>query len=442
MKHQRSVLRAGTLAALLTAAGCTDGSDPVRPDAQPGAGRAQGQAAGRAAVQARTLDDDFVELAREVPGFGGLYVGADGVLNVVLTDPAGAPGARGALASHLARHGRGGAEAASLLAGMRAVRGRHDFAQLRGWYRQLTREPLRGVTLGDVDEARNRVVIGVRDAGAAQAVRDRAAALGVPSDAISVEVVAETRMEARLIDVVRPIVGGTQISSVGGTCTLGWNARQYDALGYWTGRRFIITNAHCTDAFGVVTGHSVGQPDMNSPIASEVLDPAPSALAGCPAGRLCRYSDAALFEVFGSQSVNFPQIANVGSGTSGTAGIIGTWAMDEERIAYVGDEVGKVGRTTGYSKSLVDRTCVDIPQYDPYGYDTGRTLLCQAQAGYTSGGGDSGSPVYLRVNSTTRYAVGIHWGSGGTFSQIYHVLREFRDTDGWNYSVADQGFFH
>lgn len=54
------------------------------------------------------------------------------------------------------------------------------------------------------------------------------------------------------------------------------------------------------------------------------------------------------------------------------------------------------------------------------------TQLCQGIAGYSSAGGDSGSPVFRIVNSPATNDVrlaGIHWGSGGAFSMISQIQR-------------------
>jgi hypothetical protein len=89
-----------------------------------------------------------------------------------------------------------------------------------------------------------------------------------------------------------------------------------------------------------------------------------------------------------------------------------------------GMAVEKVGRTTGRTTGSVTNSCANVPQYavDPWGYvyDTGRTMLCQVQASYSSGGGDSGSPVTIRNSSGQPQVYGIHWGSNGTTASFSH----------------------
>ncbi len=51
--------------------------------------------------------------------------------------------------------------------------------------------------------------------------------------------------------------------------------------------------------------------------------------------------------------------------------------------------------------------------------------LCQDRASYTSGPGDSGSPVLAPdVDSPIQDAssiYGVHWGSGGIYSSIWYI---------------------
>lgn len=424
-------------------AACTQDVNPAGPE---GTGSPQLAASRTAPAPLRTMDDDFVDLVKEVPGFGGMYFDEEGRLNVHLKEPGGASAARGAIARVLARHGQG-RDVAAAVASMRTHRGDYDFSELAAAYRTLRGERLEGFVFGDLDEVRNRVIVGVRDEAAARGTRSLAARLGVPEGVLVVEVHEPVRTAARLIDAVRPTVGGIQISDGLSYCTLGYNVRRFDP---WTGvpsaSRYFVTNSHCTDQFGGVTGQSMGQPEYWNTIGTEVVDPPMlTNHAACPAGRSCRYSDAALFVYDGAVASDFPRIANVGSGTSGSATILNTWVMNEERMPYVGNVVGKIGRTTGYSEGSVNQSCVDVAQYNPWGYDTGRTMLCQARVNNMRvQGGDSGSPAYIRANSTTRYPVGIVWGgnnSGGVISTIYHAMLEFRDAEGGNFTVAERGFF-
>lgn len=91
--------------------------------------------------------------------------------------------------------------------------------------------------------------------------------------------------------------------------------------------------------------------------------------------------------------------------------------------------VHKIGRTTGRTVGTVQQTCVHLTVYINQ-QDSGRTLLCQYVASYSSSGGDSGSPVVEVWPDGSLIARGIHWRDGGGFSSINEVLRELREVTG------------
>jgi hypothetical protein len=65
---------------------------------------------------------------------------------------------------------------------------------------------------------------------------------------------------------------------------------------------------------------------------------------------------------------------------------------------FVGTNVDKVGRTTGWTRGPIARTCVnvDVSDVDASGniFDTNMTMLCQTIATTASGPGDSGGSVF------------------------------------------------
>jgi len=151
-----------------------------------------------------TIDDRFAALARRVPGgFGGLWLEGT-VLHVNLVDLSKREQAQSALKVEL--QGEFGPGAAT---GQRASvdldrivfhQGRYDYVQLTGWYARLPAAlGYQGITSTDIDERRNRIRIGVRDAATANRVRRRIRKLGIPSGAVLL------RHELPLLQVFRTV---------------------------------------------------------------------------------------------------------------------------------------------------------------------------------------------------------------------------------------------
>jgi hypothetical protein len=133
----------------------------------------------------RTQDEQWADIARQVPGgFAGvLYDNGQPVL--MLTRPEEAQEAKAALASHFSPDFFDVARAEVRVA-------RWDFAQLADWYAYLGTQgiwrPENGVHSGDKNEAVNRIVYGVLDAAAKARVAGELDALGVPCDLVLVKI--------------------------------------------------------------------------------------------------------------------------------------------------------------------------------------------------------------------------------------------------------------
>src|SRR5436853_1526487 len=103
-------------------------------------------------------DSLLARLVATVPGFGGLYLDETGRAAVYLRDV------------------RQRAAADTVLAAYRPIRvlhGEYTYKELGGWFERLSPEVLGlfGVVLVDLDEAKNRLLVGVVDSTAAAAVR-------------------------------------------------------------------------------------------------------------------------------------------------------------------------------------------------------------------------------------------------------------------------------
>ena len=117
-----------------------------------------------------------------------------------------------------------------------------------------------GVSSLDADEVANKVTVGVEDEAAAKRVQAELAALGLPADALTVDVVPSFSEESDLDRYNRPLVGGLGINRWGGStwsCTYGFNALRYGVSGF-------LTNAHCTSVQGSVSGDRFYQGNSTS----------------------------------------------------------------------------------------------------------------------------------------------------------------------------------
>ncbi|MBI1843105.1 MAG: hypothetical protein HYR89_00595 [Actinobacteria bacterium] len=193
-----------------------------------------------------TLDELFSTVTRAVPGFGGAYLVGNPTLGetqrlvIRMTDTNN---------DRLLR-------AEEILKRIfkptfdrltsEAVKADYDFVQLDAWHKDLQEAfTLPGVSLTDVQESRNRVVVGVEDPETQSlAVRALATERGVPDQAL--EIIRATPMTQMLQSKRRPMRGGNQIQfqtglwgAQTGTCTLGVPAVLNGVNGF-------LTNSHCS----------------------------------------------------------------------------------------------------------------------------------------------------------------------------------------------------
>lgn len=352
----------------------------------------------------------LVEIARDIPEFGGLTVDQSGRLVAYLTDTTKANALRSRIEPI-----RQSAVANRAVNPQEAVvvrQGQFQFLDLRAWRDQLTSPVLStpGVTLLDLAEQRNRIEIGIHDEAARALIEQVVKTAGVPADAVAVEWAGPVMLDSRanpqktLQDEIYPdsIVGGIQNNFItsGGLfpetpCTIGFVAT-------WNGQRVWLTNSHCTEVERAVTPSTVyWQPRWDfgnyTDLGRELADPLGSA---CWGAWWCRYSDAAILSFQPGVASRLGYIARP-EGPAGQ-GWWGSIVIDDQadsfRIVSDDEEVGvfwfveKVGRTTGWTSGQVIRTCVHLPRGNFF-------LLCQHEADYVRSEGDSGAPVFSRLTS-------------------------------------------
>jgi hypothetical protein len=369
------------------------------------------------AAPGKSIDARFAAVGKAAPGFGGMFVRA-GVLNVYLADHTHRAAASRAIEAAF------GAEA--LRAGsVRYLGADYSFNELKAWQQRANALfEVSGVVTTDVDEAANRVAVGVESASAARAVEKELAATGIPAAAVRIDVVGQIHALATLRDRVRPLVGGLQIRFDGFLCTLSYNAT------HGTRGDGFVTNSHCTTNRGTVDGTLYYQPldqVADQFIGTEVLDPPFfQRTNGCPRGKLCRWSDAAYASRASGVTATRGAIARTTGANNGSLEIAGSFSIGSELAgnSVVGTTLNKVGRTTGWTQGSVTNSCVNT------GVSGSRfVMLCQDFVSAGVGGGDSGSPVFRIVGTNTVQLSGTLWGgsSGGTsfvYSPMTNIERE------------------
>jgi len=401
----RSRLALWLVPAVAVAAACSDSptAPPLEQTPAP---------AGPAAVE------DPLDLARRIPGFGGYFLDAQGRPTVYLSGPADPAIAASELGDELTRRGLGPSD-------LRVRPASYTWLELHEWHERSTMEALSvpGTFFTDIDEASNRLRVGVADAASASEVRATFARLGVPEAAVIVEVTEPILPMVTLRDQVRPVVGGLQINFGQYVCTLGFNA------GHSAGNSF-ITNSHCTNTQGGTEGTLYYQPLSSvsgSFIGTEAADPTYFRGGACPRGRRCRYSDAARVSYVSGVTFTLGGLARTTGPNNGSLTIDGGYTIGSEYAGTsftVGEIVNKVGRTTGWTQGQVTNTCVNTSVSGSQ-----LTLLCQTFVAAGVGGGDSGSPVFTITGTSSARLNGILWGgnSSGTtfvFSPLAFVEQE------------------
>ena len=360
-----------------------------------------------------TDDDRLAAVARQVPGFGGMYFDQDGTLQVYMEGHRGpANEALMAQLDDLLTREVGGGERLSRN-GIEFREGQYNFLDLHRWQQQMSPEVLAvpGVVYTDNNEKKNRLQIGITDSpGTAEEVKKHLSNLGIPIEAVEITETKEVALELRSRR--RPLRGGLQINFGGFLCTLGFVATRQGITGF-------VTNSHCTTTQGGVQGtvyHQASASGTTNRIGQEIADPTYFTGGQCPAGRRCRFSDSSFAQVphpsGPAVTTALGTVARPAVGSFTWNGV-DTFTITGESAPVVGQAITKVGRTTGRTTGTIQQTCANFNV-------SGSTItqLCQSRGSFASAGGDSGSPIIRITTLPNAVLVGIHWGSGGVFSPI------------------------
>lgn len=424
-------------------AGCTD--------AQPTAPPAHGTLGFNTAATADQeyllgTDAEFARLAREAPGFGGMFYDATGRLNIYVTRPTHqSVHSRQNVFARVSERLRAGARPVPAVDDVIFLEGARDWSELTALHgRMFSVLGESGVVFTDIDETRNELRVGVLAGTSEGEILAALHDVGVPDDAVGLEstqpIVPLNGHSLR--DFQRPIGGGLQIGfdwpdEGSFICTLGFSvlrgAPERD-------ERYFFTNSHCTGSMGVVTGIEYWMPrspGLGGPgqlVGIEVEDPPFHGPPRCAPGWLCRESDAALVRYVEEAPVTLGVLYRTEFANTQEPGSIDV--EDEARPYFsivaeqphplVGEVLDKMGRTSGWTRGPVTRSCVSfrISSTPP------TALLCQDVVHAFATFGDSGSPVFQRLGSANNVKVyGLLWGasvSGPPYSFVFSAVDNIR----------------
>jgi len=408
----------------------------------------------------QTLDDQFAAVARRVPEFGGMFLGSnEQILQVYLTDtsPNRVAAVRQAIVAVF------GAPTIPS-GGIRPIKGQYQFLQLREWYTRMVGPVLSipGVTATDINEATNRLVIGLEKREVEPPVLDAINRVNIPREAVVPVVTGPfvpLNHTVQSPNSMSPWPNPRQagyvitrlINNVAGSST-GEGTLGFNALGQPNSMRGFVTCSHNTqlfwqlDSLGGFAPADFYQSSGYYPIhkvGTEFYDP-PGFICPnpYPMTHTCRYSDSTFVKYdAGVQSAKgiIARTTGLTLLTTSTANIklainhtfqlfsvgTGIWGINSPpTMPYlVGLKLNKVGRTTGWTSGTLEysyypSTCADF--VDSYQ----RIRLCQYTVGNQADNdpsndnwqigtfGDSGSPVFRISNGKWKYVelYGILWG--------------------------------
>ena len=357
----------------------------------------------------QTLDDLFAAVARQVPEFGGLFLSSDDqTLQVYLTDTS----KEKVEAVKKAIVGDFGTTVMPK-GGIRVLQGQYVFLQLKEWYDRMLGPIFStgGVTFADIDEAKNRLRIGIDKREVTTRVIEQLGKLRIPREAVVMDVIGlivpskpaggDRPASITLQNKLRPTQGGYQIiknDGYGGACTLCFNALRGNDSGF-------VTSAWCTNNVWQPDGMSFFQAGPFDVVGAETVDPLGflSPTYPCQKYQRCRWS-AGAFVKYDPGITSAQGVIARTTGLTTTATPILTVASTKFGIAaapsqpyLVGLSLNKVGRMTGWTNGQITSTCAT------WSFAPNNLLLCQytvsnMQIATIAHFTDSGAPVFRLRN--------------------------------------------
>ena len=383
-----------------------------------------------------TIKDQFAALARQIPGFGGLFYDSTGQLTGNLVDVSTSATAAQSLTSFMASHrfprtanGRGIATPADV----RFQAAKYDYVTLKLWFDSIYRPVLamRGAVSLGIDERADKLHLWFSDNAALLQAQTLLTTFGIPTGGVILEITQPiTQSDSGVRMYQRPVVGGLQvlfrvptIVDIHGwaECTLGINVHWVDHAT----QPFFFTASHCgsnqfaDDGDEYHQGGWLQDTVASSRIGTEAWNP--QYLSGgynCPSGSVCRWSDSRIqsYDVGAQGAAAFGGIAWPTGWADGTLDISNPATKtlviveDGDSSALQGLQISKIGRSTGVTTGTITQTCSPLTFMSEQG-GVQITLFCQYTAQMLQHRGDSGSPVFFsRTADSNETLVGMMWG--------------------------------
>jgi hypothetical protein len=395
-----------------------------------------------------TWDEELASLADSVPGFGGIEVGADNQVEIMLT-ASGALRERDGVAA-MQRHARArgwdrGGVRFNQIRVRRAQFGIKALLDARRALDDIAIDSALGIRWTDVDEARNQVAIGVVSERDSARVTRFLLTRGLTAAGMRVALTPEISPNQTVRDNVQPLRGGMAIDAPGVpgaiNCTIGpWI--KYTA-GPLPDIDVALTNSHCTNMVNGVPQQAPLVYQAGQFIGWETGDYPLSRYSGCPKNRWCRRAEVAIVTL-DPNVWRLNTVVNLGAphsitwpntpGITDPPGLFPLSIVDQDTVWAWNDwnmppgvQLRKTGMRTGTTTGTVLQTCLNI---GPLSWLGGAVLTCQSKASYFILGGDSGSPVFTWVPSPPWLGghielVGINWGGEFTAAPGYQWISSY-----------------
>jgi hypothetical protein len=357
-----------------------------------------------------TVSEHFKRLSTEAPGFTGLFYDEDQVLVVTVARDDFSNESRDAVVAW-ARTYAGVARDAMV----KVKRVKYDYASL-DVFRETVQRLVRiddATRRFDIDERRGLVVVGLEDLGRVNDLRSRFRQAGIPNDAVAFELAYRGTVDVGFLEQqVRPTMGGYKITEHdGGACTLGINVMKYETGTDSTSPKYLMTAGHCApdNYWGILMtdwpfyqgGGLVGIMHATAPFRTN--DPS------CPDYEVFQCTDADVLIVAYDDTVaaSYLKVVKI-AWFFNQWNYLGFRGITEPAIALEGATVFMLGHVSGDMEGVVTAVDVNDLVTKPGGGQV--WVLGNVLANYSSVGGDSGGPVYLKTGTQTGKIVDIHSG--------------------------------